>query len=96
MKILLAVMMSTVLAGSAFGACSDTTPAECTTEATCEGLSKAEGKKFSFNKSLNKCMVKDTVVATNCLEGNDTPGSKRLQPAGGPGGPGAEKKTGEK
>ncbi len=72
MKILLAIAMTTVFTGTAFGACSETSPQECTTKASCDEISAKSGKKFSFDDSRKvKCMAPDTSVATNCLENNN-------------------------
>lgn len=72
MKFLVAILMTTALTGTAFGACSATSPNECTTKKECEDLSK-EGQKFIFNESGKvKCMVSETAVATNCLENNNS------------------------
>ncbi|AUN96707.1 hypothetical protein DOM21_18280 [Bacteriovorax stolpii] len=72
MKFLLVIAMSTVLTGTAFGACSSSSPAECKTKQECDGISK-EGQKFVFNESNKvKCMLQETSVATNCLENNNS------------------------
>ena len=73
MKVLLAVMMSTVLTGTAFaGTCAKSSPQECTTQTACEALS-SEGQRFRFDATQTiKCQVVDTSVATNCLENNSS------------------------
>ena len=69
MKILLAVMMTTVIAGSAYGACSKDAVNECVTEQSCVDLGKNSDIKYSFNdKNPVKCMAINGPVATNCTE----------------------------
>lgn len=65
MKVLLAVTMTMLLTGSAFGACSKESSKECTTRAECEGI------KYIWNEKADvKCISTDGAVATNCAEGN--------------------------
>jgi hypothetical protein len=73
MKILLAVMVSTVLMGSVYaGVCSVTSAVDCKTKADCEGLSKADGVKFTFDEKNSKCMVKEAgLKATDCIANKD-------------------------
>ena len=69
MKLLLTIIMTTVVSASAFGACGVSSPKDCTTKSTCEGLSTAGGVKFTFNDAgTPKCTTVETAVATNCLE----------------------------
>lgn len=72
MKLLLTIIMSTVVSASAFAACSMSSVQECTTKDSCEGLSKADGVKFTFNSDTKKCMSADTSVATSCLQVSDS------------------------
>ncbi len=82
MKFLLAIAMSTVLTGTAFGACSVSSVKDCSTKKECEDLSK-EGQKFTFNeKATVKCMLQETSVATNCLENNNSSTPKVIDGAG--------------
>jgi hypothetical protein len=83
MKILLAVIFSTVFTASVFaGECSLTSPVDCTTKATCEGLSTANGQKFSFNEKTSKCMVKEAgLTTTDCTKNNDGKYGKANQSA---------------
>ena len=72
MRLLLTIIMSTIVSASAFGACGVTSPKDCSTKSTCEGLSTAGGIKFTFSDSTTpKCMTVDTSVATDCLQVND-------------------------
>ena len=84
MKILLAVIMSTVITGTAFGACSEANVKECTTKEDCEGL---PGKKYSFDASSKtvKCMMKTSETATNCLQANDKTIAKGTETGGAAG-----------
>lgn len=73
MKILLAVIVSTIFSASVFaGECSVTSPKDCSTKATCEGLSTANGPKFSFEEKDSKCTVKEAgLKATDCASNKD-------------------------
>lgn len=73
MKILLAVMISTVMASSAYAACASDKLGDCKEKSTCEGLSKDAGLKYEFNEGAKKCMVKDVKVSsTDCISGVDS------------------------
>lgn len=82
MKLLLTIIMSTVVSASAFAACGINSVQECTTKESCEGLSKADGVKFTFNSDAKKCMAADTSVATNCLQVSDSMMGKSTQQGG--------------
>ncbi len=77
--------MSTVVSASAFAACSASSPSECTTKESCEGISKADGVKYSFNSDVKKCMAVDSSVATNCLQVSDSMMGKSTQQGGAAG-----------
>ena len=79
MKLLLTIIMSTVVSASAIAACGINSVQECTTKESCEGLSKADGVKFTFNSDAKKCMAADTSVATNCLQVSDSMMGKSTQ-----------------
>lgn len=65
MKVLLAVTMTMLLTGSAFGACSKESAKDCSTKAECEGI------KYLWNEKAEvKCISNDGPVATNCAEGD--------------------------
>jgi hypothetical protein len=86
MKILLAAMMTTVMATTAFGACDIKSPDQCKTKTTCEGLSKEDGQKFTFDEKNSKCMFKDvSMAATDCIQGTDTKFGKSAQGTDAPG-----------
>jgi len=77
MKFLLAVLMSTVIAGSAFGACSKESLKECVTEETCKSVEK-DGFKVTFDeKRTPKCMSESDQV-TNCDQNNNSTGKKEI------------------
>lgn len=72
MKVLLVIAMSTVLTGTAFGACSISSLKECSSKKDCESLSN-DKQKFVYNDNTPvKCMLQETSVATNCLENNNS------------------------
>lgn len=74
MKILLTVIASMMITGTAMAACSKSSPQECTTEADCKGLEKDGSSKYTFNASAKevKCMLDVPSVATKCTESNDS------------------------
>ena len=85
MKIVLAVMMTMVVANSAMAACGINSINECTTESDCKGLEKqASGKKFSFDAARSvKCMDESAgPVATNCTENVDKGRTASVEKAG--------------
>lgn len=83
MKILLAMAMTTVFTGAAFGACGVNTLEDCTDKVACENLSSGN-IKYEFNeKAKLKCMLKETSVATNCLENNSSNIKAEKTEAGG-------------
>lgn len=70
MKILLTVLASMMITGTALAACSK--PQDCQSEADCTELGKSGAAKYTWNASASvKCMVVDTSVATKCVDNND-------------------------
>lgn len=60
MKFLLAIAMTTALTATAYGACSKSSPNECSDQKSCEDLSVAGGQQFTFDaKRPVKCMEKE-------------------------------------
>lgn len=83
MKLLLAMIMTTVFTASAFGACGVSTAKDCSTRADCVGLSKEGGVQFDFQEGrAQKCMSVDTQGATNCLQTNNSPIAKTGESTG--------------
>jgi hypothetical protein len=71
MKFLLAIAMTMVLTGTAFGACSTTSLKECTNESDCKKLSKDGGSQFVFENTMSEgsqCRLKEPTVATDCTQ----------------------------
>jgi hypothetical protein len=80
MKFLMMMALSMTVTTSAFAACGVTSPAECTTKESCEGLSKADGQKFNFlEKEKVKCQIVSTEKATTCLQGSTVQGAKATE-----------------
>lgn len=75
MKFLLAIIMSTVFASAAFGACSVGSPQDCAEEAACIKLS-TDSKKFVWDeKAKQKCMTEEQSIKTKCIGVNDSSSS---------------------
>lgn len=72
MKFLLAIAMTMVLMGSAFGACSKDSLKECT-ESECKKLSVSDGIQYNMEKTTDGplCRLKETAIATNCTENSN-------------------------
>ncbi len=74
MKLLLVIAMTTVLTGTAYAACSKSSPNECTDQKSCEDLSVAGGQQFTFDaKRAVKCMEKEAASTdSTCITTNQT------------------------
>lgn len=95
MKVLLTVLASMMITGSAMAACDLKSPQDCSTSSECLALAKDGGAKYTFDdKRTVKCQLVDTSVATDCIQSDDssrgfssdaTQGSKGTKPVAAPG-----------
>ncbi|MBY0415304.1 MAG: hypothetical protein K2Q18_14125 [Bdellovibrionales bacterium] len=68
MKVLLAILTTTMITSVAYGACGVGSLQECTTAEACSGLSKEGGVRYSIQKNAGKdvCMAVDPKAVAGC------------------------------
>lgn len=101
MKLLIAIILSSVVSVSAFGACSTDKLGECTSDADCVALSKEGGVQYEFIATSTTdpkkvCRTKDTAKVTDCFGVDDTSRGSGATAVGLDGKPAPVSKTGNK